>query len=208
MEPRPSTRSGRPEPVEGREQAFEAEALSYLDGLYATALRLARNASDAEDLVQDTYVKAFRFAGRFAPGTNLKAWLYTILHNTYRNQRRDSARDPVAPDSDLVDQAAQLPASADTPEQILLRGTLDAELQLAFDSLPEVFREAVWLRDVEEFSYGDIAQMLQVPIGTVMSRIARGRRLLYDRLTAAAGKFSRRADIGQDLESSDKVRAS
>jgi RNA polymerase sigma-70 factor (ECF subfamily) len=107
-----------------------------------------------------------------------------------------------------VDQAAQLPASADTPEQILLRGTLDAELQSAFDSLPEVFREAVWLRDVEEFSYGDIAQMLQVPIGTVMSRIARGRRLLYDRLTAAAGKFSRRADIGQDLESSDKVRAS
>ena len=208
MAPRPSTSSGHPKPVEGRTQAFEAEALSYLDGLYTTALRLTRNTSDAEDLVQDTYVKAFRFAGRFAPGTNLKAWLYTILHNTYRNQRRDSARDPVAPDSDLVDRAAQLPAAADTPEEILLRGTLDAELQSAFDSLPEVFREAVWLRDVEEFSYGDIAQMLQVPIGTVMSRIARGRRLLYDRLTAAAGKFRRLADVDQNFESADKVGAS
>ena len=158
--------------------------------------------------MQDTYVKAFRFAGRFERGTNLKAWLYTILHNTYRNQRRDSARPPVVPHSDLVDQAAQLPAATDTPEQILLRGTLDSELQSAFDSLPEVFREAVWLRDVEEFSYGDIAQMLQVPIGTVMSRIARGRRLLYDRLTAATGRFSRRPDVRQDLESPDKVRAS
>lgn len=194
--------------MEPREQAFEAEALSYLDGLYATALRLTRNPEDAEDLVQDTYVKAFRFAGQFEPGTNLKAWLYTILHNTYRNQRRDSARDVVAPDSELVDQAPERPASADTPEQILLRGTLDAELQTAFDSLPEVFREAVWLRDVEEFSYGAIAQMLHVPIGTVMSRIARGRRLLYDRLTAATGKFSRRTDLRQNLESPDKVRAS
>ena len=223
MEPRPSTlrqaqgrseqrrrpiSAGRPEPVEGREQAFEAEALSYLDGLYATALRLTRNPDEAEDLVQDTYVKAFRFAGRFEPGTNLKAWLYTILHNTYRNQRRDSARDPVAPDSDLVDQAVERAASADTPEQMLLRGTLDAELQTAFDSLPEVFREAVWLRDVEEFSYGDIAQMLRVPIGTVMSRIARGRRLLFDRLTAASSKFSRRTEMRQDLESPHKVRAS
>lgn len=194
--------------MEPREQAFEAEALRYLDGLYTTALRLTRDPDDAEDLVQDTYVKAFRFAGRFEPGTNLKAWLYTILHNTYRNQRRDSARDVVAPDSELVDQAAELPAATDTPEQILLRGTLDAELQAVFDSLPEVFREAVWLRDVEEFSYGDIAQMLHVPIGTVMSRIARGRRLLYDRLTAATGKFSRRTDIRQNLESPDKVSAS
>ena len=190
------------------ERAFEADALSYLDGLYATALRLTRNEDDAEDLVQDTYVKALRFAGRFEPGTNLKAWLYTILHNTYRNQRRDAARDPVASDTDLVEHAAELPARADTPEQILLRGTLDAELQAAFDSLPEAFREAVWLRDVEEFSYGEIAQMVQVPIGTVMSRIARGRRLLYERLTAASGKFSRMAEMRENLESRDQVRTS
>ena len=223
MEPRPSTlrqaqgrseqgrrptSSGRPEPVEGRERAFEAEALTYLDGLYASALRLTRNPDDAEDLVQDTYVKALRFARRFERGTNLKAWLYTILHNTYRNRRRDSARDPVAPDSDLVDQAAELPTGADTPEQILLRGTLDAELQAAFDSLPEAYREAVWLRDVEEFSYGEIAQMVQVPIGTVMSRIARGRRLLYERLSAPSSKFSRRPEVRENVESPDKVRAS
>ena len=208
MEPRPPARSGRPELVEGRERAFEIEALTYLDGLYASALRLTRNPDDAEDLVQDTYVKALRFAQRFEPGTNLKAWLYTILHNTYRNRRRDSARDPVAPDSDLVDQAAELPAGADTPEQILLRGTLDAELQAAFDSLPEAYREAVWLRDVEEFSYGEIAQMVQVPIGTVMSRIARGRRLLYERLSASSSKFSRRSEVRENVESPDKVRAS
>lgn len=207
MEPRPSTRSGRPEPVEGR-RAFEAEALTYLDGLYASALRLTRNPDDAEDLVQDTYVKALRFAQRFESGTNLKAWLYTILHNTYRNRRRDSARDPVASDSDLVDQAAELPARADTPEQILLRGILDTELQAAFDSLPEVYREAVWLRDVEEFSYGEIAQMVQVPIGTVMSRIARGRRHLYERLSISSSKFGPRTEIRENLESPDKVRAS
>jgi len=190
------------------QRAFEAEALTYLDGLYANALRLTRNPDDAEDLVQDTYVKALRFAQRYEPGTNLKAWLYTILHNTYRNQRRDSARDPVAPDSELVDQAADLPARADTPEQILLRGTLDAELQAAFDSLPDVYREAVWLRDVEEFSYGEIAQMVQVPMGTVMSRIARGRRLLYERLSASSGRFSRRTEVRENVEPPDKVRAS
>jgi RNA polymerase sigma-70 factor, ECF subfamily len=191
-----------------RERAFEADALSYLDGLYATALRLTRNEDDAEDLVQDTYVKALRFAGRFESGTNLKAWLYTILHNTYRNQRRDAARDPVASDTDPVEHVAELPARGDTPEQILLKGTLDAELQTAFNSLPEAFREAVWLRDVEEFSYGEIAQMVQVPIGTVMSRIARGRRLLYERLTAASEKFSRMAEMRENLESRDQVQTS
>lgn len=198
----------RSSPAGPSRQAFESEALSYLDALYATALRLTRNSADAEDLVQDTYVKAFRFTDRFEAGTNLKAWLYTILHNTYRNQRRDAARDPVTPDSDLIDQAADLPGRAETPEQILLRGTLDADLQAAFDSLPEAFRETVWLRDVEEFSYSAIAQMMQIPIGTVMSRLSRGRRLLYDRLTAQGDKFSHLAKIRETLESRDKVGTS
>ena len=167
--------------------AFASEALGYLEALYATALRLARNRSDAEDLVQDTYVKAFRFADRFERGTNLKAWLYTILHNTWRNRRRDASRDAVEVDSDRVEQAAQLggPAELDTPERILMRATLDADLQAALDSLPEAFREAVWLRDVEEFSYAEMAEMLGIPIGTVMSRISRGRRLLFEKLSAA-----------------------
>ena len=172
-----------PRPAAGR-RAFETEALSYLNGLYAAAWRLTRNPTEAEDLVQETYLKAFRSAESFEAGTNLRAWLYTILHNTHRNRRRDAGRDPVLLDEDVVERAAELPARAETPEQLLLHQTLDADLQAAFDSLPEAFREAVWLRDVEEFSYAEIAEMQHLPIGTVMSRIARGRRLLHDRLTA------------------------
>jgi RNA polymerase sigma-70 factor (ECF subfamily) len=160
---------------------FETDALTYLDSLYGTALRLTRNEADAQDLVQDTYVKAFKARRQFKPGTNLKAWLFTILHNTFRNRRRDIGRDPVDVDSDRLDLAA--PADpADTPEEHLLREAMGPELQAALDSLPEAFREAVWLRDVEEFPYAEIAEMLAVPVGTVMSRISRGRRMLYDKM--------------------------
>lgn len=165
---------------------FAGEVLTYLTPLYATALRLARNPADAEDLVQDTVVKAFRFSAKYQRGTNLKAWLYTILHNTWRNRVRGEARSPVDVDSDLVEEAAQQReggAPVETPERLLLQGTLDPDLQAALDALPEAFRQAVWLRDVEEFSYGEMAAMLEVPIGTIMSRISRGRRLLYERLT-------------------------
>jgi RNA polymerase sigma-70 factor (ECF subfamily) len=159
--------------------AFETDALGHLDSLYGTALRLTRNEADAQDLVQDTYVKAFRSRKQFTPGTNLKAWLFTILHNTFRNRRRDIGRDPVDVDSDRLDLAAP-PDPADTPEEQLLREALGPELQAALDGLPEAFREAVWLRDVEEFPYAEIAEMLGVPVGTVMSRISRGRRMLYE----------------------------
>ncbi len=168
--------------------SFEAEALACLDSLYRTALRLTRVPADAEDLVQDTYLKAFRAADRFEPGTNLRAWLFTILHNTWRNRARDRARDTVAVDSDAVDRAADAPppgvagGAPDTPESLLLRDTLAPELQAAIDTLPDAFRQAVWLRDVEEFSYNEIARMLEIPVGTVMSRISRGRRLLYEQL--------------------------
>src|SRR5687768_15450078 len=172
--------------------AFADEALAFLEPLYATAMRLTRNRSDAEDLVQDTFVKVFRFSDRYKRGTNLKAWLYTILHNTWRNRRRDASRDHVDVDSERVEEAASLPGgplALETPERILLRDTLDADLQAALDELPAAFREAVWLRDVEEFSYAEMAGMLNVPIGTVMSRISRGRRLLFEKLSArqAAG---------------------
>jgi RNA polymerase sigma-70 factor, ECF subfamily len=165
---------------------FEREALACLDSLYGAALRLTANPADAEDLVQDTYLKAFRASNQFQPGTNLKAWLFTILHNTFLNRRRRAVKEPVAVESDEIERAAAaLPGERDTPEQLLLRSTLDADLQAALDSLPESFRQAVWLRDVEEFTYAEIASMLEVPIGTVMSRISRGRRMLYDRLSAA-----------------------
>jgi RNA polymerase sigma-70 factor (ECF subfamily) len=167
---------------------FATDVLAFLEPLYATALRLTRNRADAEDLVQDTFVKAFRFSERYQRGTNLKAWLYTILHNTWRNRRRDASRDTVDVDSERVEEAASLPGgpvALDTPERILLRDTLDADLQAALDSLPAPFREAVWLRDVEEFSYAEIAEVIGAPIGTVMSRISRGRRLLFERLSQA-----------------------
>ena len=163
------------------------EALSAIDSLYRTALRLTRVPADADDLVQDTYLKAFRAADTFEPGTNLRAWLFTILHNTARNRVRDRARDTVTVDSEAVDQAADQPsfggsAPVPTPESILIGERLTPELQAAVDALPEAFRQAVWLRDVEEFSYAEIASMLSIPAGTVMSRISRGRRMLFDRL--------------------------
>ena len=167
----------------GARPGFETEALNLLDSLYGTALRLTRNEADAQDLVQDTYVKAFRAARQFKPGTNLKAWLFTILHNTFRNQRRDSGRDPVKIDSEQVELSAGADPAAG-PEEQLLRGEIGPDLQAALDTLPEGFREAVWLRDVEEFPYREIAEMLAIPIGTVMSRISRGRRMLYERLAA------------------------
>ncbi|MBI4476337.1 MAG: sigma-70 family RNA polymerase sigma factor [Acidobacteria bacterium] len=171
-------------------QAFEEEALALLDRLYGTALRLAGNRADAEDLVQDTYLKAFRFAERFEPGTNLKAWLFTILHNTHLNARRQVRRNPIEVDSAAVEQSAAAAPGRDDPEALVMRDVLDVDLKAALDALPEAFREAVWLRDVEEFSYAEIASMLEVPIGTVMSRISRGRRLLHDGLVErrAAGR--------------------
>jgi RNA polymerase sigma-70 factor (ECF subfamily) len=172
-------------PVSGDDVA--AEALQFLEPLFAMAMRLTRNRADAEDLVQDTFVKAFRHADQFKRGTNLRAWLYTILHNTWRNRLRDASRAAVEVDSEQVEQAAADGGGSqevETPERILMRSTLDAELQTALDELPEAFRQAVWLRDVEEFTYAEIAEMLNVPIGTVMSRISRGRRLLYEKLSA------------------------
>jgi RNA polymerase sigma-70 factor (ECF subfamily) len=168
-------------PSASTSSAFETDALHHLDSLYGTALRLTRNEADAQDLVQDTYVKAFRARRQFTAGTNLKAWLFTILHNTYRNRRRDVGRDPVEIDSDRVDLAASADP-ADSPEEHLLREVLAPDLQAALDALPEAFREAVWLRDVEEFPYAEIAEMLGIPVGTVMSRISRGRRMLYDKM--------------------------
>ena len=191
---------GRPSPAPSDADAFSAEALTFLEPLFATAMRLTRNRADAEDLVQDTFVKAFRFSGQFKRGTNLRAWLYTILHNTWRNQRRDASRDAVEVDSEQVEQAATVATGSEafeTPERILMRSTLDADLQAALDDLPDAFRQAVWLRDVEEFTYAEIAEMLSVPIGTVMSRISRGRRLLFERLSTPVAPV--RAEVAGSL---------
>ena len=164
--------------------AFGAEVLGHLETLYATALRLTRNRADAEDLVQDTIVKALRFSEKFERGTNLRAWLSTILHNTWRNRLRDAGRESATVDvnSERVEEADATREGGETPEQLLLRSALDEDLRAALDRLPDIFRQAVWMRDVEEFSYAEIARMLEIPIGTVMSRISRGRRMLLDEL--------------------------
>ena len=182
---RRSDSSSRPD-----DDTFTSEALGLLDNLYGIALRLARDADRAQDLVQDTYLKAFRARDRFAAGTNLKAWLFTILHNTWRNRRRDQARSRVEFDSEAVEQADERTAAESgrepaSPEALLLRASVDAELQAALKALPEKFRDAVWLRDVEDLSYQEIAAALDIPIGTVMSRISRGRKQLHDLLLAA-----------------------
>jgi RNA polymerase sigma-70 factor, ECF subfamily len=177
----------------GEDRAFADEALSYIDALYGTALRLTRKPQDAEDLVQDTYLKAFRASSQFERGTNLKAWLFTILHNTFRNMRRHDGRSPVEVDSETVEKAADTAGDDQTPEKLLTRAALDGDLQAALDSLPEAFRQAVWLRDVEEFSYAEIAEIMGVPIGTVMSRISRGRKMLHDSLSRRQARAERAA---------------
>jgi RNA polymerase sigma-70 factor (ECF subfamily) len=191
----------RPSSAPSSADDFSAEALQFLEPLFATAMRLTRNRADAEDLVQDTFVKAFRFSGQFKRGTNLRAWLYTILHNTWRNRRRDAIRDTVEVDSDQVEQAAAGPGGepVETPERILMRSTLDADLQAALDDLPDGFRQAVWLRDVEEFTYAEIAEMLSVPIGTVMSRISRGRRMLFERLSSGTASSATAAPAAAEV---------
>jgi RNA polymerase sigma-70 factor (ECF subfamily) len=118
-------------------------------------------------------------------GTNLRAWLFTILHHTFLNAQRRAHRDPVTADSEMADRAAAVvPVASASPDEALVRAATAEDLQVALDQVPVVFREAVWLRDAEGLSYADIARILRVPAGTVMSRISRGRRLLAQRLGA------------------------
>src|SRR2546427_10903430 len=147
---------------------FSAEVLQFLEPLFATARRLTRNRADAEDLVQDTFVKAFRHSGQFKRGTNLRAWLYTILHNTWRNRRRDASRDAVEVDSDQVEQAAAGGGGGEpveTPERILMRSTLDADLQAALDALPDAFRQAVCLPDSRDSGTSETRRWWKFPWG-------------------------------------------
>lgn len=187
---------------------FEEEALGQLDALYRTALRMARRPQDAEDLVQETYLKAFRFADQFEPGTNLRAWLFKILTNTFLNKYRQAAREPEATSLDeageyfiynqLVGEAGQnLSPSA---EDEVLAQFFDLDVKRALEEVPEQFRLAVMLHDVEGFSYKEIAEIAGVPIGTVMSRLSRGRRLLQRSLWQYAGKAVRRTEMGQEPE--------
>jgi RNA polymerase sigma-70 factor, ECF subfamily len=168
-----------------RSPAFDDEALDHRGALETLSRRIAQNRAEADDLVQDAYLHAFQASDHFTPGTNLRAWLRTILTNLAKNRRRDRGRSRVAINEQAVAWAADSRDSEQaSPEQLLLSNVVRPPLQTALESMPKALRDAVWLRDVEELSYADLACRLRVPIGTVMSRISRGRRLLHERLVA------------------------
>jgi RNA polymerase sigma-70 factor, ECF subfamily len=186
------------------DQATFAEAATpYMSALYAAALRMTRNPSDAEDLVQETYLRAYRGFEGFREGTNLKAWLYRILTNTFINQYRAKKRRPDQVDLDDVEDffiyrrlgGLEAAAAERTPETEVLESIPDAEVKEALESIPEQFRMAVILADIEGFSYKEIAEILEVPIGTVMSRIHRGRRQLQQRLWDYAERHNLRPQV-------------
>ena len=165
---------------------FEEDALSHLDELYRTALRMTRRSQDAEDLVQECYTKAFCFADRFEPGTDLRAWLFKILTNSYLNRYRKASREPEATSIDEAGEYfiyEQLGGSTQhvlspSAEDEALSQLMDSDVKQAIEELPEQYRLVILLRDVEGFSYREIAGMAELPIGTVMSRLSRGRKLL------------------------------
>jgi RNA polymerase sigma-70 factor, ECF subfamily len=179
--PNDSTVDLATETPEERDARFTAEALPFLDQLYAAALRMTRNPADAEDVVQETYAKAYASFHQFTPGTNLKAWLYRILTNTYINSYRKKQRQPQLSDGENVEDwqlaraESHTSAGLKSAETVALEHLPDSDVKEALQQLAPDFRLAVFLADVEGFSYKEIAEIMGTPIGTVMSRLNRGR---------------------------------
>lgn len=192
---------------------FADEALTYLDAMYGVACKLTRNPTEAEDLVQDAFVKAMRARQQFNAGTNLKAWLFRILTNTFINKYRRGGLERSVLDGPDADPLADGWVSASTmrqlrdPEMLALAPLVEGEIREALDTLPAEFRLAVVLCDVEEFSYEEIAQIMNCPIGTVMSRLHRGRKLLQRTLynhALALGIVKGEERIGEQQDIEDR----
>ncbi|BCT76725.1 ECF RNA polymerase sigma factor SigR [Sinomonas cyclohexanicum] len=177
-----------------RRERFERDAMQYVDQLYSAAMRMARNPADAEDLVQEAYAKAFAAFHQYKPGTNLKAWLYRILTNTYINLYRKRQREPQQAQTDSVEDWQLARAESHTSsglrsaEAEALDHLPDSDVKDALQSIPEEFRLAVYFADVEGFAYKEISEIMNTPIGTVMSRLHRGRKMLRDRLADYAAE--------------------
>jgi RNA polymerase sigma-70 factor (ECF subfamily) len=176
-----------------KRKSFEAEALPHMDALYRTALRMTRNESDAEDLVQETFVKAYRFWDRFESGSNCRAWLFKIMTNIFINEYRSKSRSPLAVNVDELDDnflygqlATETPS--ESPEQRLFAKVFDDDVKKAIESLPDDFRLVVVLSFLEGFSYQEIADIMDLQLGTVKSRLHRGRKLLQKSLLDYAVK--------------------
>jgi RNA polymerase sigma-70 factor (ECF subfamily) len=183
--PPPTAPTPAPTPAADAEKraSFEREALVHLDSLYRVALRLTGNAAEADDLVQETMLKAYRAWHQFQQGTNAKGWLLTILRHAFINEYRRRTRHPETVDLDAIEPFAVFPDLQDEdPQGSFFDRIVDDEVLRAIDQLPEQFREAVVLSDVEGLSYEEIARVLEVPVGTVKSRLFRARRLLQQKL--------------------------
>lgn len=175
-----------------KRRLFEQEALPHLDVLFTTALYLARNEEEANDLCQETMLRAYRFFHQFTVGTNCRAWLLTILHNIFRTSRTRAKPEHVSATIEEFDRAVEAESlngtsMASTPESILSERSMDHDLQRALGDLPQEFKAALMLVDVEEMTYQDAAKVLDVPIGTVRSRISRGRALMRQALAPLSG---------------------
>ena len=182
------------ESTEERRIRFERDAMQYVDQLYSAAMRMARNPADAEDLVQEAYTKAFSAFHQYKPGTNLKAWLYRILTNTYINLYRKRQREPLQSNSDTIEDWQLARAESHTSsglrsaEAEALDHLPDTDVKRALQAIPEEFRLAVYFADVEGFAYKEISDIMNTPIGTVMSRLHRGRKMLRDMLAEYAAE--------------------